>query len=409
MAPDPLTESELEALRCGIALRSAPGAAVTPGAAGKYVKAVMGSSTPSHSLAAAACAANAVVAGASNGPSFVDAFTAAGGPGAAVARCRRSAPALAFVALVKIIHIVAATNPDGQRLLHTPCEALATILHWVLDTTCGGYVYSSSLALPHNHHNDGDRVSDDRISHITKDFFLGANADDPEKGRDKERLANELLSACYALTIHGSTRMLRNGMLISAMLRLVSKRAATIEVFELQVAALRLMMLAPSLAPFDDNIIVKKILFILKLQLWRYAVEKSCIHAPDRDIAPFLRVAQALYRANPSGPVKRIVFPPVAESVWRAKFAKDRQHARYDPRFKANFDTRRFHPADAPPFALRTVLFHLQTDIHAVVKRFTNEFLFDLCERNVQDFTLRCGIGNAIAFLQVHQGGVGSV
>ena len=369
------TPQNPEALGPSIAVGSAARAAVRPAAVECYVRALRAcwSSSASLALTATACTANAVFAAGSQGDSaFVTAFIKRGGATAAVAKCHSALPALAYVALVKVIHIVAATSK-----LETldASDIFATMLHWILEI----------------------RDNDDHINQHVPEFFIGAAAGDPNKGRDNERLAREILSALYALAAHDTPMILWNRVLLSAIWRLVSKRSLFSEIFELQKAALRLTMLAPSFTSFDNHFIINKILFILKVQLWRYTVEG--VNAPDRDVAPLLLVAHHLHRANSSDQVKHVVFPGEVGGLWRSR-AADEKCDECDQNAGANYEVSRVDPIDAPPFALRTLLFSLQTDMHTVVRRFANEFLFDLCERNVEDFTLRCGAGNTVAFIQ---------
>jgi hypothetical protein len=55
-----------------------------------------------------------------------------------------------------------------------------------------------------------------------------------------------------------------------------------------------------------------------------------------------------------------------------------------------------------PRHSLRAKLLVLMTDIEPHAKRFATELLFELCDRDTDEFTTRCGFGNAIAFLQTN-------
>ena len=59
------------------------------------------------------------------------------------------------------------------------------------------------------------------------------------------------------------------------------------------------------------------------------------------------------------------------------------------------------HPLDAPHGTLRWKLIRLMTYTETHVKRYTCEFLWVLCNQNAQEFVLRTGLGNAMAFLGV--------
>jgi len=377
------TADSLEKLRLAIAAGLATRAAILPGAIETYVKALecCCSTVPCFALAATACVANAVFAATTttNG-TFVSAFARRGGTEAVLANCKSALPALAYVALIKIIHITVATTKSGTVCVD---DTLATTLHWVLEM------------------DDAKPKVDDCMNQQLACNFLGSVAGDPQKGRDKERLAKELLNACYAFVAHDASRM--HKVLLSAIWRLISKDSPLSEVFGLQVAAVRLMMLAPSFASCDEPFVIKKVLFLLKVQLWRYTIE-GVIDAPDRDVVPLLRVAQELNRASPTDGVMRTIFPFEAHSHWKAEVPDDPELNICAMQFD-NFDKCHIHPADAPPFALRTFLFSLQTDIHSIVRRFANEFIFDICERNANIFTLRCGVGNAVSFLQTYRCG----
>eukprot|EP00635_Sarcinochrysidales_sp_CCMP3193_P007391 CAMPEP_0118899046 /NCGR_PEP_ID=MMETSP1166-20130328/5774_1 /TAXON_ID=1104430 /ORGANISM="Chrysoreinhardia sp, Strain CCMP3193" /LENGTH=420 /DNA_ID=CAMNT_0006838167 /DNA_START=18 /DNA_END=1280 /DNA_ORIENTATION=- len=367
----------LEALRIAIAKGSATPAALCPTAIEIYAGALGGCcpTLPSFTLAATTCAANVVFAAATQGDcAFVAAFAERGAP-TAVDRCRAALPALAYVALVKIVHLVSAMSNVKTLCID---DTLVTALHWVFEMQDERLVEDE---------NEGTQISTD---------FLGSVAGAAAKGRDKERLAKEILSAYYALSTNDASSMLEDGMLIAAIRRLVSKHSATTELLELQVGGVRLIMLAPSFSPYDNAVFVEKVLFLLQVQLWRYLVE-GAIDAPDLDVAPLLDVARKLHRASSSDWVQRIVFPREDDTAWRGEV--DDQRTDQITQAKADLTTRGVPPVDAPPFTLRALLFSLQTDAHDIVRRFANEFLFDLCNRDVTEFTARCGIGNAVAFL----------
>ena len=100
--------------------------------------------------------------------------------------------------------------------------------------------------------------------------------------------------------------------------------------------------------------------------------------------------------------LKAELFPPDADAAWRAKYEAAKKEAETSPEAKKKFDADRVHPVDAPKYATRSSLFKLMTDLDTITKRLATELVFDLCD-STDEFTLRCGVGNAIAFLQVRK------
>jgi len=146
--------------------------------------------------------------------------------------------------------------------------------------------------------------------------------------------------------------------------------------------------------------VVVGVLAALRRELLAYLVERS-VERPDAALVPALDVARQLH-ARGHAAVKAAVFPEEADVTWRARHAAERARLQTDATGteKERYDRRRMRPVDAPAYATRTLLFELMTDVHSTTKRFATELLFALCENDAAEFSLRCGLGNAIAFLQ---------
>ncbi|KAH8095336.1 hypothetical protein JL720_2630 [Aureococcus anophagefferens] len=99
--------------------------------------------------------------------------------------------------------------------------------------------------------------------------------------------------------------------------------------------------------------------------------------------------------------LKEWIFPPEADAVWMPKLAEAKARAKGDEALQKEFDAARIHPVDAPRYATRSLLLKLMCDLEPVTKRLVAELVWALCDEDADEFTVRCGVGNAIAFLQI--------
>jgi len=243
-----------------------------------------------------------------------------------------------------------------------------------------------------------------------------------------DALTFELFAVAYALATKEPLSLVTNDSFINLLRYVLLLMPCTSTLYlNRQVATLRILMLVPESnfnAILSSNIclhaqsdvdinndrqfICRRLLFILKMQLWRYAVEADRAIHPDRDLVPPLDIARKLLQFEPEI-VRATIFPPEANAPYESLLHKQQTKAQNTDLMSSTTnintiqDDNNVHPVDAPPYALRTLLFQLQTDINATVKRFANELLFEICHRDTKEFTLRCGLGNAVAYLQAQR------
>lgn len=353
-----ITEA-LESLRQALGSRLAPCACLEAAAAPAYVRILK----EGPRVAASACTANAIVA--SQGGELATAFVQAGGLEVAINLMRQEGPILVYIAAAKIVHTLCATT--AVDLPHDFGDIISTSLAWCV------YDASSDLSFPMD-----DTTPTDQIN---------------TKGWPRERLAIELLSIWYAVTHKQSFSA--DLSLCAACLRDLLARHIPIRVRRLVAA--NLMVGPPHLAAANTCGLLR----LLEISLQRYVIQ----HVDGAQaVVPVLATLTRAVKATPHAKtvVKAAIFPPQRDSVWQAKLPK--QCATKEE--KEQYERDRIHPVDAPPFALRTLLFHLMTDLDPVAKRFATDLLYECCDRDHREFTLRCGLGNAIAFLKLHNLGV---
>ncbi|CAM9983333.1 unnamed protein product [Discosporangium mesarthrocarpum] len=128
---------------------------------------------------------------------------------------------------------------------------------------------------------------------------------------------------------------------------------------------------------------------------------------PDSELTPVLLVLNkvVLSREAARGAVKEAIFPPKADRVWQERLERERAEIstlRGEEREKAERarKDREIHPVDAPRGTLRARLLSLMTANVGSLKRAASELLYSLCSSE-EEFTIRCGFGNAINLLRI--------
>ncbi|KAH8050126.1 hypothetical protein JL721_11492 [Aureococcus anophagefferens] len=151
-----------------------------------------------------------------------------------------------------------------------------------------------------------------------------------------------------------------------------------------------------------ENGAVPRLCNLLEGILNDYVVENK-YESPETTLPPLLDAFLKLCAASAKGrkQLKEWIFPPEADAVWMPKLAEAKAKAKGDEALQKEFDAARIHPVDAPRYATRSLLLKLMCDLEPVTKRLVAELVWALCDEDADEFTVRCGVGNAIAFLQI--------
>jgi len=352
-----------------------------------------GATPPPAHLAAfaeqlAAALANAcVLAARSKNTAFVDALADAGAAPGLLAVMGLALPQRCYLGCAKCLHVLCASSPRARL------DAVGDVAKQTLATTLGWCVLASDAA---------------------------GKPDGTLKYRDRV-LAGEVLKVCYAVAAGrrhdlkdaGAGYLLSPGeapddpavTLIGVCLRAVLCGArAPYDVPPACLDAVNLLTCAPKTyyCWLVENGAVPRLCNLLEGILNDYVVENK-YESPETTLPPLLDAFLKLCAASAKGKkqLKAWIFPPEADAVWMPKLAEAKAKAKGDEALQKEFDAARIHPVDAPRYATRSLLLKLMCDLEPVTKRLVAELVWALCDEDADEFTVRCGVGNAIAFLQI--------
>ncbi|CAN0193315.1 unnamed protein product [Ascophyllum nodosum] len=187
-----------------------------------------------------------------------------------------------------------------------------------------------------------------------------------------------------------------------------------LDTFMAKLQALNLLLDMPS--SFAEVLIahgcLPRILQVIELQLVRQDYREGGDIDAAAELTPALLVLNKLVLASEESrtAVKAAIFPPEADEVWREQLAREQEEVmclsgdgrRQVDKASTTKDTtgRRVHPVDAPRGSLRARLFKQMTATEGSSKAAVSDLIFNLCE-DEEEFTIRCGFGNAINTLRL--------
>eukprot|EP00752_Nemacystus_decipiens_P003150 g2917.t1 len=184
---------------------------------------------------------------------------------------------------------------------------------------------------------------------------------------------------------------------------------AELDVFMAKLQVLNLLLDMPD--GFAEVLLERgclpRILQLVELQLVRQSFQDGDVDAAA-ELTPALLVLNKLVLASEESreAVKRAIFPPEADEVWKERLEleqKELMSLTGDDRKRAEklAKDKRVHPVDAPKGSLRARLLKQMTATESSSKTAVSDLLFNLCGADEEEFTTRCGFGNAVNTLRL--------
>lgn len=378
------TGGDRVAVYCG-ALRALAGACDATGGDG-----TPSAGTQALALKASAGLANVVlIAARRKRVEFLEALAGGGAVAALIAVMSRTLPQKAYLGCAKAIHVLCASSSQARKDAAggDGPAAIATTLGWCVlgeggdgkmdgslkykDRALGGELFKVCYAVA------AGRRLDCKDDEDRGDFLLnpGERKDDP---------AITLIGLCLRAVLCGERGLY--------------------EVPPICLDAVNLLTCAPKTyyAWFVENNGVHRLCNLLEGILVDYLVEEKYTN-PETTLPPILDCLMKICQASPKGKryLKEWIFPAEDDARWMPEYEKAKEAAKTDEKAKKDFDDARMHPADAPKYSCRAQLIKLMCETEVITKRLVSELLYLVCDEDANEFILRCGMGSAIAFLQI--------
>ncbi|CAM9629596.1 unnamed protein product [Laminaria digitata] len=184
---------------------------------------------------------------------------------------------------------------------------------------------------------------------------------------------------------------------------------ADMEVFNAKLQVLNLLLDMPDsfVEVLLEHGCLTRIVQVVELQLMRQAFQDGGDIDAATGLTPALLVLNNMVLASEGSrlAVKNAIFPPEADEVWRRRLEQEKTeldlatgdaHERAEKAMRDN----RVHPVDAPRGSLRARLMKQMTATESSSKTAACDLLYNLC-KDEEEFTTRCGFGNAVNTLRL--------
>ncbi|CAM9227686.1 unnamed protein product [Scytosiphon promiscuus] len=237
------------------------------------------------------------------------------------------------------------------------------------------------------------------------------------RGEDRVKLMVQALQGLFLLGVRftpeekklalGGETMQRLGYVLVDILHLDHSE---LDVFMAKLQVLNLLLDMPG--GFAEVLLehgcLPRILQLAEIQLVRQAYQEGEDVDAAAELTPALLVLNNLVLASEASrmAIKRAIFPPDADQVWKERLRRERAEVSSltgDERERAEKQSkdRSVHPVDAPRGSLRARLLKQMTATESSSKTAVSDLLFNLCADEAEEFTTRCGFGNAVNTLRL--------
>ena len=273
----------------------------------------------------------------------------------------------------------------------------------------------SSITSTHHHHHYEINTFTLLVSTLAWALRSGPIPFPPPSTADRRHdLIIEIISVLYALRtnsknvqkmeVENRDMMTQLGVIIVDILKLPHKDRRC---YSCKLSVLQLLMDCPK--EYGNFLIVnhaiQDILSIFWFQLNTIVIEGAGDVQSERNatvILPVLVVLNQLVVSHGAimTQVKDYIFPQEDEKGFMAK-VEEYRHTVVSAPENERAGKKNMHPLDAPVGTTRWKLIKLMTWTESNVKRTSSELLWSLCNKDPNQFMLRCGFGNAVHLLGI--------